>query len=113
MRLTKTIAIVTTYLLVYGILNTPAAHYRYFVGEDAQSTQLVWVGIALVKLVATYVFGRSLFLEKNQIAWMCATGILGRLAMGLPFPMIALGFVFFFTDSFTFRTIDSTIKINN
>jgi hypothetical protein len=113
MRLTKTLAIVTAYLLVYGILNTPFSHYRFFVGEDALATRLVWVIAALIKLVATYIFGRSLFLEKNQIAWMCATGILGRLAMGLPFSMIALGFVFFFTDSFTFRTINSTNKINN
>lgn len=111
MDVLKYIGLILLYLLVYSILNTPYNYYSWAIGEDSYLANNLWLVVAVVKLVITYAFLRKLKVSKLATLIVLFTASTARVALSLPFPVVVIGYVMYFTDwlSIPFQEL----KLNN
>lgn len=106
----KYIGLILLYLLVYSILNTPYNYYSYTLGEDSFFAKNLWLLVALVKLVITYTFLKRIQVGTPAVLIVIITASVARVALSLPFPVIVIGYVMYFTDWLTIPLKDLKIK---
>lgn len=97
----KYIAAMSLFLLLYSLLNTPYSYYSWALGEHSSFANNLWLFVALIKLGLTYLFLHKLGIENTAILTVLLTASFARIAFTLPFPIIILGYVMYFTKWLT------------
>ena len=98
MDVLKYIGAILLYLLVYSILNTPYNYYSWALGEDSSFANNLWLVVAVVKLVITYAFLKRLKVSTLATLIVLFTASTARVALSLPFTVVVIGYVMYFTD---------------
>ena len=98
MDVLKYIGLILLYLLVYSILNTPYNYYSWALGENSSFANNLWFLVAIVKLVITYAFLKKLKVSMLEIMIVLFTASTARIALSLPFTVVVIGYVMYFTD---------------
>lgn len=98
MDILKYIGLILVYLLAYSMLNTPYNYYSWALGEDSSFANNLWLAVAVVKLVITYAFLKSLKISTLATLIVLFTASTARVALSLPFPVVVIGYVMYFTD---------------
>lgn len=101
---------IVLYLLVYSMLNTPYNYYSWALGEDSAFANNLWLVVAVVKLGITYVFLKKLKVNGLAALIVLVTTSVARVALSLPFPVIVIGYVMYFTNWLTIPLKDLKIK---
>ncbi len=101
MGILKYIGLIVLYLLVYSILNTPYNYYSWALGEDSAFANNLWLVVAVVKLGITYVFLKKLKVNGLACLIVLLTASIARIALSLPFPVVVIGYVMYFTHWLT------------
>mgnify|MGYP005626729015 FL=1 len=113
MDVLKYIGLIVVYLFVYSVLNTPYNYYFWALGEDSAFANNLWWFVAVVKLGITYVFLRTLNTSSQAILIVLFTASTARLVLSLPFPVVIIGYVMYFTKWLTISLKKLKLNDNN